>query len=122
LYQARALYQGRSAGSQHTHWPLHHLFLASICSLLAGIVGGLLGTGSGFVMGPLFLEVGIVPQVSSHTAFTFTLFLSIYKLKYRGGKVERRKIMEIKPKKNESDLDLYKEFTLFSIKNLKTNL
>lgn len=64
LYQARALYQGKSAGGQHTHWPLHHLFLANICSLLSGIVGGLLGTGSGFVMGPLFLEVGIAPQVS----------------------------------------------------------
>ncbi|KAG2389969.1 Sulfite exporter TauE/SafE family protein [Vigna angularis] len=57
LYQAKALYQGKSSGGQHTHWPLHHLFLASICSLLSGIVGGLLGTGSGFVMGPLFLEV-----------------------------------------------------------------
>ncbi|ESW33336.1 hypothetical protein PHAVU_001G061000 [Phaseolus vulgaris] len=75
LYQARALYQGRSAGGQHTHWPLHHLFLASICSLLAGIVGGLLGTGSGFVMGPLFLEVGIVPQVASATA-TFGMMYS----------------------------------------------
>lgn len=75
MYQARALYQGRAAGSQHTHWPLHHLFLASICSLLAGIVGGLLGTGSGFVMGPLFLEVGIAPQVASATA-TFGMMYS----------------------------------------------
>ncbi|KAL9330966.1 hypothetical protein ACSQ67_000576 [Phaseolus vulgaris] len=75
LYQARALYQGRSAGGQYTHWPLHHLFLASICSLLAGIVGGLLGTGSGFVMGPLFLEVGILPQVASATA-TFGMMYS----------------------------------------------
>ncbi|RDX85882.1 Sulfite exporter TauE/SafE family protein 3, partial [Mucuna pruriens] len=75
LYQARSLYQGRSAGGQHTHWPLHHLFLASIFSLLAGIVGGLLGTGSGFVMGPLFLEVGIVPQVASATA-TFGMMYS----------------------------------------------
>ncbi|KAL2318217.1 hypothetical protein Fmac_032093 [Flemingia macrophylla] len=75
LYQARALYQGRSAGRQHTHWPLHHLFLASISSLLAGIVGGLLGTGSGFVMGPLFLEVGLAPQVASATA-TFGMMYS----------------------------------------------
>nr|KYP53587.1 hypothetical protein KK1_024481 [Cajanus cajan] len=75
LYQARALYQGGSAGVQHTHWPLHHLFLASISSLLAGIVGGLLGTGSGFVMGPLFLEVGLAPQVASATA-TFGMMYS----------------------------------------------
>ncbi|TKY58280.1 integral to membrane [Spatholobus suberectus] len=75
LYQARSLYQGRSAGGQHTHWRLHHLFLASICSLLSGIVGGLLGTGSGFVMGPLFLEVGLPPQVASATA-TFGMMYS----------------------------------------------
>ncbi|XP_047151127.1 sulfite exporter TauE/SafE family protein 3-like isoform X3 [Vigna umbellata] len=75
LYQAKALYQGKSSGGQHTHWPLHHLFLASICSLLSGIVGGLLGTGSGFVMGPLFLEVGIAPQVASATA-TFGMMYS----------------------------------------------
>ncbi|KAK7384923.1 hypothetical protein VNO78_30626 [Psophocarpus tetragonolobus] len=75
LYQARSLYMGRSAGGQHTHWPLHHLFLASVCSLLAGTIGGLLGTGSGFVMGPLFLEVGIAPQVASATA-TFGMMYS----------------------------------------------
>ncbi|XP_027332419.1 sulfite exporter TauE/SafE family protein 3-like [Abrus precatorius] len=75
LYQAIGLYHGRSAGGQHIHWKLHHLFLASVCSLLAGTVGGLLGTGSGFVMGPLFLEVGIAPQVASATA-TFGMMYS----------------------------------------------
>lgn len=68
LYQAVGLYQrGRvidSEGYEHTHWQLNHLILTSVFALLAGIVGGLLGIGSGFVMGPLFLELGIVPQVS----------------------------------------------------------
>ncbi|KAK2968648.1 hypothetical protein RJ640_012491 [Escallonia rubra] len=30
----------------------------------AGMVGGLLGLGGGFIMGPLFLELGVPPQVS----------------------------------------------------------
>ncbi|KAE8037895.1 hypothetical protein FH972_010448 [Carpinus fangiana] len=33
-----------------------------------GVVGGLLGLGGGFILGPLFLEQGIPPQVSSATA------------------------------------------------------
>lgn len=32
--------------------------------MVAGIVGGLLGLGGGFIMGPLFLELGVPPQVS----------------------------------------------------------
>lgn len=32
--------------------------------MVAGVVGGLLGLGGGFIMGPLFLELGVPPQVS----------------------------------------------------------
>jgi len=32
---------------------------------MAGMVGGLLGLGGGFILGPLFLELGIPPQVPS---------------------------------------------------------
>ncbi|KAJ6354549.1 hypothetical protein OIU77_005205 [Salix suchowensis] len=46
------------------------------CGVVAGIVGGLLGIGGGFVMGPLFLEMGIHPQVSSGTATFGMLFSS----------------------------------------------
>lgn len=35
-----------------------------ISGISAGIVGGLLGLGGGFIMGPLFLELGVPPQVS----------------------------------------------------------
>ncbi|KAK8547421.1 hypothetical protein V6N13_098131 [Hibiscus sabdariffa] len=38
-------------------------------------VGGLLGLGGGFIMGPLFLELGVPPQVSSATA-TFAMTFS----------------------------------------------
>ncbi|GLU01424.1 hypothetical protein SLE2022_187320 [Rubroshorea leprosula] len=50
------------------------------CGMLAGIVGGLLGLGGGFVMGPLFLELGIPPQVASATAtfgMTFSSSMSV---------------------------------------------
>ncbi|XP_028802247.1 sulfite exporter TauE/SafE family protein 3-like isoform X2 [Neltuma alba] len=72
LYQAIGLYQGwraiPSKGEEGTRLPLHHLILAIVCALSAGIIAGLLGVGSGFVMGPLFMELGIAPQVASATA------------------------------------------------------
>lgn len=41
----------------------------------AGVLAGLLGVGGGAVMGPMFLELGIPPQVSSATA-TFAMMFS----------------------------------------------
>ncbi|WJX16534.1 hypothetical protein P8452_06547 [Trifolium repens] len=84
MYQAIGLYQGKkitvSKQDHGTHWPLHLLILSLSCALLAGILGGLLGVGSGFVMGPLFLELGIAPQVASATAslgMSFTASISV---------------------------------------------
>lgn len=84
LYQATGLYQGKkitiSKQDHGTHWPLHLLALSLSCSLLAGILGGLLGVGSGFVMGPLFIELGIAPQLASASAslgMTFTASISV---------------------------------------------
>ncbi|XP_022754558.1 sulfite exporter TauE/SafE family protein 3-like [Durio zibethinus] len=79
LYEAVSLYKGRrviaSKGDQGTNWRV--LQLVTYCAFggLAGIVGGLLGLGGGFIMGPLFLELGIPPQVSSATA-TFAMTFS----------------------------------------------
>lgn len=42
---------------------------------MAGVVGGMLGLGGGFILGPLFLELGVPPQVSSATA-TFAMLFS----------------------------------------------
>ncbi|XP_022751789.1 sulfite exporter TauE/SafE family protein 3-like [Durio zibethinus] len=79
IYEAVSLYKGRrviaSNGDQGTNWRLHQLATYCACGLLAGIVGGLLGLGGGFIMGPLFLELGVPPQVSSATA-TFAMIFS----------------------------------------------
>ncbi|BFG18596.1 hypothetical protein CerSpe_048700 [Prunus speciosa] len=79
LYEAVSLYKGRrviaSKAEQGTVWRVHQLVIYCIFGVLAGIVGGLLGLGGGFIMGPLFLELGIPPQVSSATA-TFAMMFS----------------------------------------------
>ncbi|KAA8540410.1 hypothetical protein F0562_024671 [Nyssa sinensis] len=78
-YEAVSLYKGRrviaSKGEAGTNWKVHQLVLYCSCGILAGIVGGLLGLGGGFILGPLFLELGIPPQVSSATA-TFAMMFS----------------------------------------------
>ncbi|GAB4854253.1 hypothetical protein Ancab_022840 [Ancistrocladus abbreviatus] len=79
LYEAVSLYKGRriisSKGDASTNWKVHQLVLYCSCGILAGIVGGLLGLGGGFILGPLFLELGVPPQVSSATA-TFAMTFS----------------------------------------------
>lgn len=67
LYEALCLCKGKrtiaSRGKQDVTWKMHQLFLYCCCGVLAGIVGGLLGLGGGFILGPLFLEMGVPPQV-----------------------------------------------------------
>ncbi|XP_074276659.1 sulfite exporter TauE/SafE family protein 4 [Silene latifolia] len=48
----------------------------ALCGLLGGTVGGLLGSGGGFILGPLLLEIGVIPQVASATATFVMLFSS----------------------------------------------
>ncbi|KAL3528738.1 hypothetical protein ACH5RR_008060 [Cinchona calisaya] len=78
-YEAVGLYKGKkviaSRGQADKIWSIHQLVLCCFCGILAGIVGGLLGLGGGFILGPLFLELGIPPQVSSATA-TFAMTFS----------------------------------------------
>ncbi|KAK7839124.1 sulfite exporter TauE/SafE family protein 3 [Quercus suber] len=78
-YEAVNLYKGKrviaSKGEDGTNWKVHQLVLYCSCGILAGVVGGLLGLGGGFILGPLFLELGIPPQVSSATA-TFAMTFS----------------------------------------------
>ncbi|KAF8409949.1 hypothetical protein HHK36_002468 [Tetracentron sinense] len=84
LYEAVCLYKGNrviaSKGKMITNWKVHQLFLYCCCGIIAGIVGGLLGLGGGFILGPLFLELGIPPQVASATstfAMTFSSSMSV---------------------------------------------
>ncbi|KAL3527094.1 hypothetical protein ACH5RR_011750 [Cinchona calisaya] len=84
LYEAMCLYKGTriiaSKGKDITIWKPNLIFLYCCCGILAGMVGGLLGLGGGFVLGPLFLELGIPPQVASATstfAMTFSSSMSV---------------------------------------------
>lgn len=78
-YEAVGLMQGRrvisSKGNEQTILKFHQLLVYCFFGITAGVVGGLLGLGGGFIMGPLFLELGIPPQVSSATA-TFAMMFS----------------------------------------------
>ncbi|ERN01308.1 hypothetical protein AMTRI_Chr03g147120 [Amborella trichopoda] len=56
-------------------WTPIQLFFCALCGLIGGTVGGLLGSGGGFVLGPLLLEIGVIPQVASATA-TFVMMFS----------------------------------------------
>ncbi|RLM84575.1 hypothetical protein C2845_PM04G15030 [Panicum miliaceum] len=80
LYEAHGLMAGKrvlsSKGSQQqSALRVRQLLVYCLFGILAGLIGGLLGMGGGFIMGPLFLELGIPPQVSSATA-TFTMMFS----------------------------------------------
>lgn len=67
-YEAYLLYTGKrviaSRGDSVGSWKVHQLILCMCVGVCAGMVGGLLGLGGGFILGPLFLELGIPPQVS----------------------------------------------------------
>ncbi|XP_068653068.1 sulfite exporter TauE/SafE family protein 4-like [Aristolochia californica] len=56
-------------------WTISQLLLCALCGVLGGTVGGLLGSGGGFILGPLLLEIGVIPQVASATA-TFVMMFS----------------------------------------------
>lgn len=61
-------------------WTPIHIAFCALCGILGGTVGGLLGSGGGFVLGPLLLEIGVIPQVASATAtfvMTFSASLSV---------------------------------------------
>ncbi|KAL6846294.1 hypothetical protein ACP4OV_023742 [Aristida adscensionis] len=79
MYEGLGLMSGKrvlsSKGSEQTAMKLHQVFIYGLFGITAGLVGGLLGLGGGFIMGPLFLELGIPPQVSSATA-TFAMMFS----------------------------------------------
>ncbi|XAR64611.1 hypothetical protein NMG60_11008358 [Bertholletia excelsa] len=56
-------------------WTPVQLLFCALCGILGGTVGGLLGSGGGFILGPLLLEIGVIPQVASATA-TFVMMFS----------------------------------------------
>ncbi|CAM0913352.1 unnamed protein product [Alopecurus aequalis] len=79
MYQAVGLAQGKrvisSSANKQTSPKAQQLLVYCFFGITAGVLAGLLGVGGGTVMGPLFLELGIHPQVSSATA-TFAMMFS----------------------------------------------
>ncbi|MCL7045239.1 hypothetical protein MKW94_028178 [Papaver nudicaule] len=67
MYEAIGLYKGKkkiaSLGEKGVNWKIYQLSFYALVGVVAGTLGGLLGLGGGFIMGPLFLELGIPPQV-----------------------------------------------------------
>ncbi|KAK4838729.1 hypothetical protein QYF36_015982 [Acer negundo] len=56
------------------YWLLNALQIP-VAGGVTGLLGGMLGLGGGFILGPLFLELGIPPQVASATS-TFAMAFS----------------------------------------------
>uniref|UniRef100_N1QZF4 Uncharacterized protein n=1 Tax=Aegilops tauschii TaxID=37682 RepID=N1QZF4_AEGTA len=66
IYQAVGLVQGKRVISSRANTQTSlksHLVLICFFGVTAGVLGGLLGIGGGVIMGPLFLELGIPPQL-----------------------------------------------------------
>ncbi|KAK0595246.1 hypothetical protein LWI29_004847 [Acer saccharum] len=78
-YQAIRLHKGKrkitSKGGVGANWTPYQLVFYCFCGIIAGLLGGMLGLGGGFILGPLFLELGIPPQVASATS-TFAMAFS----------------------------------------------
>ncbi|KAA6428360.1 MAG: hypothetical protein FRX49_01955 [Trebouxia sp. A1-2] len=58
----------------HHSWPMSQLVKCVVIVLLGGMVAGMLGFGGGMILGPLMLEMGIHPLVSSATSSVMVLF------------------------------------------------
>ena len=50
------------------HWTIRNSLLIPLICLSAGILAGLLGLGGGMVIGPVFLELGVLTQVAANTS------------------------------------------------------
>jgi len=74
-YHAKALcnYAYVDGDVEWNEW--HTIKYPLICSI-AGLCAGMFGIGGGIVKGPLMLEMGVLPQVTSATSATMILFTS----------------------------------------------
>uniref|UniRef100_A0ACD5ZP34 Uncharacterized protein n=1 Tax=Avena sativa TaxID=4498 RepID=A0ACD5ZP34_AVESA len=79
MYEAVGLMQGKrvisSNTNEQTSLKVRQLLVYCFLGVTAGVIAGMLGVGGGSIMGPLFLELGVPPQVSSATA-TFAMMFS----------------------------------------------
>jgi len=56
-------------------WTPRTLWLYPVMSVVAGFLGGFLGIGGGIIMGPMLIELGMVPEANQATTAAF-VFLS----------------------------------------------
>lgn len=59
-------------------WNTTNLAFCALCGILGGTVGGLLGSGGGFILGPLLLEIGVIPQVYTFYHVHMRSFLDMF--------------------------------------------
>ncbi|GAQ79300.1 hypothetical protein KFL_000280050 [Klebsormidium nitens] len=58
------------------HFGPRQLVTYPLIALVAGVIAGLLGIGGGMIVGPLLLELGMLPQVTAATGAFMVLFSS----------------------------------------------
>ncbi|XP_019197044.1 PREDICTED: uncharacterized protein LOC109190899 [Ipomoea nil] len=80
-FEAFGLYKGwrkisSKSGDSSSKLRAGQLIVFCFFGLVAGTVGALLGLGGGFIMGPLFLELGVPPEVSTATSTFVMMFTS----------------------------------------------
>nr|GMC77897.1 sulfite exporter TauE/SafE family protein 3-like [Ipomoea batatas] len=80
-FEAFGLYKGWRKISSNNNDSISNLrpwqlIILCIFGIVAGTVGALLGLGGGFIMGPLFLELGVPPEVSTATSTFIMVFSS----------------------------------------------
>ena len=67
---------GRPLAEGDIVWDRHCAAQCMSWTLCAGIVAGLVGVGGGMLLGPLMLQMGVLPQVSAATTGTMILLTS----------------------------------------------
>lgn len=78
-YQCFSLYRGSRKiqnGEGFSDFKASQLLNFGFFGIIAGMVASLLGVGGGAIIGPLFLELGIPPQVAATTASFAMMFSS----------------------------------------------
>lgn len=56
------------------HWTSYIIVVYPLYALMSGILAGLLGIGGGLILGPLLLELGLHPTISTATSNFLVLF------------------------------------------------
>jgi uncharacterized membrane protein YfcA len=61
---------GWKAGDREINWNIKSSLVYPFASMLAGLLGGLIGVGGGMILGPIFLELGLSNRKASASSAT----------------------------------------------------